>query len=212
MTDYLELLLERREEEEEEQDVLRLGGEETFPGKRAAAGDGAAPAADGGDADAPPVAEEWQPEGLGAQQLQEGPAAQQAQDGPVTEQMRDGPGAKWMRDDPGTEWMQAGQGTRWVRADRKTGQGAETAAEAGTQRPMERFSPMLPAAGKAFSAAGAAALERRLAEQSLAASAPPARTVFVREADGAGPAAGWDEFDRRVERDARRYDGGVGLY
>ena len=66
--------------------------------------------------------------------------------------------------------------------------------------------------GRQTPAAGAAALERRLTEQSLAAAAAPARTLFVPETDAAGSAADWDEFDRRLERDARRYDGGMGIY
>lgn len=58
---------------------------------------------------------------------------------------------------------------------------------------------------------GAAGLARRLSEAALSEAAP-ARTVFAAEMINASPAGDWEEFDRRLERDARRYDGGMGIY
>lgn len=70
----------------------------------------------------------------------------------------------------------------------------------------------LPAQDAAFPlSAGAAGLEQRLSQAALAAAAP-ARAVFREEAEGTPPPADWEEFDRRLERDARRYDGGLGMY
>lgn len=69
------------------------------------------------------------------------------------------------------------------------------------------FTPgAVPAAG------GAAGLARRLARASLASAAAPARAAF--DAPEPVPSEGmdWEEFDRRLERDARRYDGGMGMY
>lgn len=60
--------------------------------------------------------------------------------------------------------------------------------------------------------AGAEGLARRLAQASLATAAAPARVVFDGDSGTAPAAVDWEAFDRQLERDARRYDGGLGLY
>lgn len=71
--------------------------------------------------------------------------------------------------------------------------------------------PELSAQWPAVSSSGAAGLARRLAQAALATPPEAARTLFAVEEKSA-PSAGWEEFDRRLERDARRYDGGIELY
>lgn len=82
-------------------------------------------------------------------------------------------------------------------------------AENGPGRTSEL--PELSAQWPAVSSSGAAGLARRLAQAALATPPEAARTLFAVEEKSA-PSAGWEEFDRRLERDARRYDGGIELY
>lgn len=83
-------------------------------------------------------------------------------------------------------------------------------AENGPGRTSEL--PELSAQWPAVSSSGSAAgLARRLAQAALATPPEAARTLFAVEEKSA-PSAGWEEFDRRLERDARRYDGGIELY
>lgn len=73
--------------------------------------------------------------------------------------------------------------------------------------------PGLSAQWPAVSSSGAAGLARRLTQAALAAPPETARTLFAAEpGEKTAPSAGWEEFDRRLERDARRYDGGIELY
>lgn len=73
---------------------------------------------------------------------------------------------------------------------------------------LSSASPQWPAP----SAAGSAALPRRLSDAALAVPPPPAQSFLALDSDQLSPSADWDEFDRRLERDARRYDGGVHLF
>lgn len=69
----------------------------------------------------------------------------------------------------------------------------------------------VPAERLGQGAGSAAGLVRRLARSAAPPAAVPMAEVRVPEQDGPG---GWDlaELDRRVERDARRYDGGLGMF
>ena len=182
MTDYLELLLERRRDEDEEQDVLRLGAEEGFPGKRGRKKpeeDLGGPGRDGSALS-----------GSAADRLT-GRADSPADFAAPVPPADAGPGDAVRRK------------TGRAALDRAVEQAdALDGGETGQAGP-------LPAADGWTG--GAAGLAGRLSQAALSAAAP-ARTVFESTEDTASAGADWEEFDRRLERDARRYDGGLGIY
>lgn len=207
MTDYLELLLARRENGEEVHEALKLdAADDGFPAKkRARAGQtaaqsgpgqglGQAPVRRGAGAASSPLAEETPTPRLAAGWTESVPETERTgADGdmpPLLHPKQDVmPFARETLERPDRE------GAQYMRKlltppEELPGQGGEVNRPAG----------------------GAAALERRLTERSLSSAPAAARTVFAPEAEPATPAADWEEFDRRVERDARRYDGGMGLY
>lgn len=207
MTDYLELLLERRQEEDEERESLRLGaeGKGSFS-RRSRTVRGESPERPGGagtnllgtaadmGADMPPFS---------------GPALPQA----------GGIGAALRRKTAWDEPEQAPEQTLEQTLGRTLGRtpgwtpgrAADALGEAERDGPRHGLSG-LSEAGTVSPSGGAAGLARRLSHAALASAAAPARTVFDSVAEEGTPAADWEEFDRRLERDARRYDGGMGIF
>lgn len=190
MTDYLELLLERRREEDEEQDVLRLGaGGETAASSQKPERREEAPSPEGrvenGNVLDMPEGRQYLPEAA-ADRLRQttGP---EAFDAPVLPETA-GPGPAPRRKTAGAALDQAVEQAKDV-----LGAGRQAAP--------------LPAG----EGGGAEGLARRLAQAALAAAAP-VRTAFQSVEDGPPAGTDWEEFDRRLERDARRYDGGLGIY
>lgn len=196
MTDYLELLLERRQEEDEEdREVLTLGPEnEAFPRKRE-------PRGTGEDLEAPSESQtrkEREPAGPMAAAQAGAPALRSAAPRP------NGSGSGVTRRRPGT----AGE---LLEQRLELAQDALAGRAEGPAPAVPESAGPLPGRGTAL-AAGAEGLARRLAQMSLAATPAPARVVFDGDAGTDPAAADWEAFDRLLERDARRYDGGLGLY
>ena len=206
MTDYLELLLERRREEDEEKESLRLGAEEAavVPPKSTA---------ESGPDIPRQVRTGWE----GRPELSVGRE-------PYL------PGAAIGRRTAGTPGLfgailtQAGE---IGAAPRGRTAAARDALEEALGRAEDvlggpegdgRGQPGLSglsARDAGVPSGGAAALARRLSR--AAASEPgvvPAarRAVFDEGTRESAPGADWEEFDRRLERDARRYDGGMWVY
>lgn len=184
MTDYLELLLERRQrEDEEDRWALTLGPEErAFPGKRESKGTGAGP-----EPSTESGAQGW------VADMDHGPVRAGAA----------GPG--FTASKPRAETA----GELLVRRLELVQDALAGRAE-GQAPAVPDISGLPPMRGTA-SAAGEG-LARRLARISLASTPAPARVLFDGDA-GPAPAAGdWEAFDQQLERDARRYDGGLGLY
>lgn len=191
MTDYLELLLKLAEEEERAE----------------------APALPDGEA---------LPEGIRQAGRDEGPEPAQA--GAPTTEWTDGggrmgisaaaPGRRGMG--PGAEESKMAERS----ALRAGAAGAEDAERAASEDPFAEqdggqtafAEELLARLGTARAPGSAGALERRLAR--FGSAVPPAAGAVRREqeADGAGEGPDLEELDRRLERDARRYDGGMGLY
>lgn len=197
MTDYLELLLERRREEEEEQDVPRLDAEEAFPRKwgreKPKGGSGSSGRSRRASLETRPASLETRPDmrevsGMGA------PAA-----AVLTETA--GAWAAPRRESAGAVLEQALG--RAVDAMDTAGRGAArgTAGLSG-----------LPGRAPEPAPGGAAGLAVRLSQAALASAAPAVRAVFDTVEEAPSPGTDWEEFDRRLERDARRYDGGLGMY
>lgn len=190
MTDYLELLLERRREEDEEQDVLRLDaeGETAVFSPRAKKREAAVSpegSVENGIIPDMPEGRLYLPEAA-ADRLRQ-TAAPEDFDAPAPRSPA-GPGTAPRRKTAGTA------------LDRAVEQ-AKDALGAGRQ------AAPLPAG----EGGGAEGLARRLSQAALAAAAP-VRTAFQSVEDGPPAGTDWEEFDRRLERDARRYDGGLGIY
>ena len=195
MTDYLELLLERWQEDEENRESLALGPEEgTFHGEKSPKkfGEDPEPSVGGRTRTEQGAVDPMAPAGAGA------PALRSATPRPI------GPGDVGRPRRSGTAGALLEQRLQLVR-DALAG-GAEGPAPAVS----ERSAPM--PVRRTDLTAGAEGLSRRLAQVSLASAAAPARVVFD-GGPGADPAAAdWEAFDRLLERDARRYDGGLGPY
>lgn len=195
MTDYLELLLERWQEDEENRESLALGPEGgTFPGEKGPkeSGEDLEPSVGGRTRTEQGAVDPMASAGAGA------PALRSAAPRPI------GPGDVGRPRRPRTAGALLEQRLQLVR-DALAG-GAEGPAPAVSER-----SAPLPVRRTALTA-GAEGLSRRLAQASLASAAAPARVVFDGD-PGADPAAAdWEAFDRLLERDARRYDGGLGPY
>ena len=190
MTDYLELLLERRREEEEEQDVPRLDAEAAvFPGKRGREKPEGASGSSGGSRWA---SLETRPDKREVSGMEDSAAAVLAETA--------GAWAAPRRESDGAVLEQALG--RAVDAMDTAGRGAARGT-AGLSRLPGRA---LPPSG------GAAALAVRLSQAALASAAPAVRAVFDTVEEAPSPGTDWEEFDRRLERDARRYDGGLGMY
>lgn len=239
MTDYLELLLERRQEEDEERESLRLGaeGKGSFS-RRSRTVRGESPERPGGagtnllgtaadmGADMPPFSGPALPQagGIGAA-LRRKTAWDEPEQAPeqTLEQTLgrtlgrtpgwtpgraadalDAPEAEGIGDAPRRK-------TAWDALEQALGRIADALGEAERDGPRHGLSG-LSEAGTVSPSGGAAGLARRLSHAALASAAAPARTVFDSVAEEGTPAADWEEFDRRLERDARRYDGGIGIF
>lgn len=184
MTDYLELLLERRQKEEDENwDVPALGPEdEAFPRKRESKGTGAGP-----EPSTESGAQGWVAD-MDHGSVRAGAA-----------------GPSFTASKPRAETT----GELLVRR-LELAQDALAGRAEGQAPAVPDISGLPPMRGTA-SAAGEG-LARRLARMSLVSAPAPARVLFDGDA-GPAPAAGdWEAFDQQLERDARRYDGGLGLY
>lgn len=207
MKDYLELLLARRQEEDEETLTLAVREPEELPVRRSTRS--AAPRE--------PEAAEGLPESGPAGLT--GPAAPEAVavsgPGPVT---------------PGSAAV-AGSGPRrlsagWVLLEEQLERAADaldrvrgnTGDAPAPEGEAVRFSRAPEeSAGRTGRRpgdldAGAAGLARRLARTALASAPPPVPDLSGGMVQDAPASDGWAEFDRRLERDARRYDGGMGMY
>lgn len=189
MTDYLEPLLEQRSEDGEEREVPALGAEGTFPGKRRAQAAPAVPAvpaasaAPGGYAAAPAAGGADVPGGLSVPRRRV-PAGERA----------------------------AASAVRMEASEKEApDRGADTFAPEGGrgQRTAAELSAALRENG---GTGGAASLLRRLRAASLPEGLSARRAEVFREESVRAPEADWEEFDRRLERDARRYDGGMGIF
>lgn len=218
MTDYLELLLERRQEEEEENreaPVLEPEGE-TFSGKRPSKGAVKSPEpSPGGGArpgqgtagrrghawSGPPIPEASRPAASGEtvwprrpetagelleQRLEQVPDALTGRAQGQTPAAPEPSGLPPVSDASYLDRLAQGTGS----------------AIGGAEGPARRTD--FPG--------GAEGLARRLAQASLATAAAPARVVFDGDSGTAPAAVDWEAFDRQLERDARRYDGGLVLY
>lgn len=115
------------------------------------------------------------------------------------------PQGAYRADRPGDLPARAVESAREVLA----GGGVSGLWRSGTRIPAQY--PLAPpaqrAAGAAVSDSAAAALERRLARSAAWAAPPPRTQGSAEERDAAGAGLGLEELDRRVRRDARRYDG-----
>lgn len=209
MTDYLELLLERRREEDEERESLRLGAEEEGAfSLRGRTGRGENPE---------------QPGGTGTNLLEtaadtRGRAAEMlpfaGADLPETGEIGAVPRGKTALDALEQALSRAVDALGGAEEDGLRPGLPELSGEDAVY-PSDReagAAQRLSGEGAAFPSGGAAGLARRLSQAALASAAAPARTVFDAGTEEGPPTADWEEFDRRLERDARRYDGGIGIF
>lgn len=190
MTDYLEPLLEQRDEDGEEGEAPAL--DETFPRK-------------------------WR-----ARAAPEGP------DGPVPSAAPGGYAAAFSAEDGGAAetWEGLSAPDPLSPAEERAGASAALAQTPAEETPRRGADTSGPEGGRGGS--GAAGLSDALRESGgaggaassllrrLRAAAPealPARRAAVfQEEPVSAPEADWEAFDRRLERDARRYDGGLEPY
>ena len=201
MTDYLELLLDALEDREERETAFRLELERAVPVRREEAD-----RTEGGR-DAPSrlpscsaAAETESESGDGSA---EGgwagePAAVRAG------KKRSGPGdiLERMLEDAARSGTDRGKAGADLAETAGTGAGRRWAADGA-----------LPALSRGTAAGdGASALERRLSRSAAPAAAVTRIVERSGQAEDAPGTAALDEWDRRLERDARRYDGGMFLY
>ena len=229
MIDYLERLLERLQEDETiEQDVLRLdeeskpapppkrrtggGKAQSSPAEPPRSGPAAPAAGSGQTMDAFPETTSAAPGSAPAMDafLQTASAAAAARAGAVSYPLPPHTLPGGAADAPAAR---PPAGVSLVRTlDQVVDVLARTADPPPRTPGLPGSSPEWPASSPAPSAAGSAALARRLSDAALAAPPPASRPLFALDSDQLPPSADWDEFDRRLERDARRYDGGVHLF
>lgn len=224
MTDYLELLLERRQEEEEENreaPVLEPEGE-TFSGKRASKGAGKSPEpSPGGGARPGQGTVDHTGHVWSGPPVPESTAFRPAASGETGRPRRPEPAVE-----PLEQRLEQVPDALAERAEGQTPAAPDPSGLPPAQGPVSDASYLERLAQRTDSAiggaegparrtdlpAGAEGLARRLAQASLATAAAPARVVFDGDSGPAPAAVDWEAFDRQLERDARRYDGGLGLY
>lgn len=227
MTDFLEQLLELLEEEEERESGLHLASAELTPA-----------GTDGGE---DPVGRGLAGGDVGGAESAGPPSIGPASDKAVLRQTESGPDRSVRRDRPaalgtargGTRAVgrmaeAAGEAAVWETAGkrplppspRQSGVPPARAAEEMPDALAGEWTAMVlsqPGSGGHYAGAApgesAAALERRLARSAARTAGQPPRADIER-AEHADKAAGLDleELDRRVRRDARRYDGGLTAY
>lgn len=205
MTDYLELLLERRREEDEEKESLRLDAEEAavFAQKGAAKNGQDTPRQD---------RTEWE----GLPKLSGGwgtylPGTAMGERGTETPQRF---GTALARAGEAGSAPRRGTATAWNALEEALGRVGDTLGGAEAERRRSALFG-LPGGDAGLPSGGAAELAGRLSWAALASAAavPVTRRAVFDEGTREGvPTADWEEFDRRLERDARRYDGGLGVY
>lgn len=195
MTDYLELLLERWQEEEENRRILALEpGGGTFPRKRnpKESGKDPEPFVGGGTRTEQGTVDPMAPAAAGTSALR--PAAPSPMGPGVVGRPR-------RTETTGELLEQRLASTPDALAGGEEGP-APALSESTELPPVRRTAPSVRAEG----------LTRRLAQASLASAAAPARVVFDGDSGADPAAADWEAFDRLLERDARRYDGGLRPY
>lgn len=201
MTDYLELLLDALEDREERETAFRLELERTVSVRREEAD-----RTEGGR-DAPSPLPPHSAAAETGNESGDGSAADGGAEEPAvsrTGKKRSGPGdiLERMLEQAVRSGADRGRAGSDLAETAGTGAGGRWAADGA-----------LPALSRGTAAGdGAAALERQLS-RSAAPAAPVTRIVERSgQAEDAPGTAALDEWDRRLERDARRYDGGMFLY